>query len=170
MEFKVADAPRMTRSMRSALSDLELEHLWIVYPGQAAYRLEDRVTVLPLAEIHQAARLAGTAQVRKMLQQGSRPAGLGLYPVEYGLQVFGQNLIEQAVLWLVTLVGAGERAGGGIHAAAAASAAPAGVGREKPCIGLPGLPPDRYARVSNRTQARAGRARDAPARVRISCL
>lgn len=54
LEIKYADAPRMTKSIRAALGDLPLKHVWIVYPGPDAYRLDERVTVLPLSEIGQA--------------------------------------------------------------------------------------------------------------------
>jgi predicted AAA+ superfamily ATPase len=50
-EFKVADAPGATRSMRIALSDLGLEHLWTLYPGTDAYALDERLSVLPLRDI-----------------------------------------------------------------------------------------------------------------------
>ncbi len=50
-EFKHADAPSATRSMRTALNDLSLEHLWIVYPGSQRYPLDKRITVLPADEI-----------------------------------------------------------------------------------------------------------------------
>ena len=50
-ECKLADAPGTTRSMRVALNDLELEHLWVVYPGSEAYPLDDRISVLPVADI-----------------------------------------------------------------------------------------------------------------------
>jgi hypothetical protein len=36
-------------SMSSALHDLELEHLWVLYPGDRDYRLAPKVTVLSLA-------------------------------------------------------------------------------------------------------------------------
>ncbi len=49
-EFKTADAPGPTRSMRVTLADLGLEHLWVVYPGAEAYELDDRLSVLPLRE------------------------------------------------------------------------------------------------------------------------
>ena len=51
IEFKYTGAPRITRSMRVALSDLELEHLWIVYPGEKVYPIDDRITALPLIQI-----------------------------------------------------------------------------------------------------------------------
>lgn len=50
-EVKYADAPGTNRSMQSALHDLSLEHLWIVYPGQHEYALGDRVTAVPLDEL-----------------------------------------------------------------------------------------------------------------------
>ena len=51
MEFKYQDAPGMTRSIRAVLRDLPLQHLWIVYPGPERYRLDETVSVVPLAEI-----------------------------------------------------------------------------------------------------------------------
>ena len=50
-ECKLADAPGTTRSMRVALDDLELEHLFVVYPGDAAYPLDERITALPVTAI-----------------------------------------------------------------------------------------------------------------------
>ena len=50
-ECKLADAPGTTRSMRVALHDLELAHLFVVYPGDEAYPLDDRISVLPVADI-----------------------------------------------------------------------------------------------------------------------
>lgn len=56
VEFKYEDAPRLTRSMKSALEDLSLERLWVVYPGKTAYRLSEKVQVFPLADIGEAWR------------------------------------------------------------------------------------------------------------------
>jgi uncharacterized protein len=50
-EIKYADAPRLTRSMVNALSDLELEHLWVVYPGDRSYPLAERISTLPVTRI-----------------------------------------------------------------------------------------------------------------------
>ena len=50
-EFKCADAPRTTKSMRVVVDDLKLEHLWVVYPGDREYPLADAVTALPLKKI-----------------------------------------------------------------------------------------------------------------------
>jgi uncharacterized protein len=51
IEFKYADAPRLTPSMASAVRDLELAHLWILYPGDRAYPLSPTVSTLPLGDI-----------------------------------------------------------------------------------------------------------------------
>lgn len=51
IEIKYADAPRLTPSMTSAVADLKLAHLWVIYPGDRAYPLAAKVSVLPLTEI-----------------------------------------------------------------------------------------------------------------------
>jgi predicted AAA+ superfamily ATPase len=51
VEFKCADAPVMTKSLHIALDDLQLERAWIVYPGQDAYPVHEKVTVCPLAQL-----------------------------------------------------------------------------------------------------------------------
>lgn len=51
IEFKYMDAPRITKSMRIAIDDLTLEHLWIAYPGKERYPLDKKITVLPLNQI-----------------------------------------------------------------------------------------------------------------------
>jgi len=48
IEFKYHDAPRMTKSMHIALEDLDLERALIVHPGEASYRVHERVEVVPL--------------------------------------------------------------------------------------------------------------------------
>lgn len=51
IEFKYADAPRFTPSMASALRDLDLAYLWVVYPGDRAYPLATNAGTLPLAAL-----------------------------------------------------------------------------------------------------------------------
>ena len=51
IEFKRSETPKVTRSMRTAIDDLGLEHLWIVYPGSHVYPLDERITVSALGEI-----------------------------------------------------------------------------------------------------------------------
>jgi len=50
-EFKYADAPRMTKSLHSALKDLDPTHVWVIYPGKEKYKIDTHVTVLPLSMI-----------------------------------------------------------------------------------------------------------------------
>ena len=51
IEVKRQDAPRLTPSMRSALVDLQLESLTVLYPGDTAFELAERVRVLPLSAL-----------------------------------------------------------------------------------------------------------------------
>jgi len=51
VEFKYSDAPRLTASMKTALSDLALERLWVVYPGNKSYHLSKQVSVFSIREI-----------------------------------------------------------------------------------------------------------------------
>lgn len=50
VECKRADAPTLTPSMRIALTDLKLDELIVVYPGNASYALDKKIKVVPLAE------------------------------------------------------------------------------------------------------------------------
>ena len=50
-EFKYADAPGRTRSMNTAIQDLGLEHLWVVYPGHQEYILDAKISVIPLKAV-----------------------------------------------------------------------------------------------------------------------
>lgn len=51
VEIKYADAPRLTPSMKSAVKDLDLEHLWVVYPGDRSYALASGITTLTIEAI-----------------------------------------------------------------------------------------------------------------------
>ncbi len=59
LAFKAATAssalkryrPPATRSMKTAVEDLELERLWVVYPGKAAYPLGEKIQVPPPADV-----------------------------------------------------------------------------------------------------------------------
>lgn len=48
VECKRVDAPVLTPSMRIAMADLKLDHLYVVYPGERAYTLAKKVEVVPL--------------------------------------------------------------------------------------------------------------------------
>ena len=41
----------MTQSIRTALEDLGLDYLTVIYPGERRYRLSDQVEVVPMAEL-----------------------------------------------------------------------------------------------------------------------
>ena len=47
-EFKRTSAPRMTRSMHAALSDLMLERLCLIFPGDSRFRIHERVEAIGL--------------------------------------------------------------------------------------------------------------------------
>ena len=44
-EVKYSDAPKRTRSMISAMHDLHLDQLYVVYPGSRSYPLEHKIIV-----------------------------------------------------------------------------------------------------------------------------
>lgn len=51
VECKFKDAPRMTKTLHTAMEELDLAHIWIVYPGDERYVVHKNVTCLPLAGI-----------------------------------------------------------------------------------------------------------------------
>jgi uncharacterized protein len=55
-ELKHADAPTVTKSMRVALADLRLDHLWVVHPGERSYALDSRISALALRDLDALAR------------------------------------------------------------------------------------------------------------------
>ncbi len=48
LEFKRTSAPRMTRSMHSALADLKLYRIFVVFPGDTRVPLHERVNAVGL--------------------------------------------------------------------------------------------------------------------------
>jgi hypothetical protein len=51
VEVKYADAPRLTRSMQVAMSDLRLSRLFVVYPGAERYPLARGIEAVSLKEV-----------------------------------------------------------------------------------------------------------------------
>lgn len=49
VEIKRMDSPRVTPSMQNALRDLQLDALYVIYPGERRYRLSECIEVVPLA-------------------------------------------------------------------------------------------------------------------------
>jgi predicted AAA+ superfamily ATPase len=50
-EIKFQEAPTMTKSMHQSLSDLRLDHLWIVYPGMKSFPIAEKVDCLAVPEL-----------------------------------------------------------------------------------------------------------------------
>ncbi len=48
VEFKRADAPRVTRSMQVAMQDLKIDALYVVYPGEHRFTLATGIEAVPL--------------------------------------------------------------------------------------------------------------------------
>jgi uncharacterized protein len=51
VEFKRADAPAVTPSMKIAMQDLQLDRLYVVYPGNRRYMLAERMEAVPLSAL-----------------------------------------------------------------------------------------------------------------------
>jgi uncharacterized protein len=51
VEFKRVDAPTVTTSMRIAMDDLQLDRLYVVYPGHQRYPMTDGMEAVPLAAL-----------------------------------------------------------------------------------------------------------------------
>ena len=51
VECKRTDAPRMTPSIRTALTDLNLDRVIVVYPGDRRFSLADQVEAMPLKDL-----------------------------------------------------------------------------------------------------------------------
>ena len=51
VECKLADAPRITPSIRNALDDVGLAAVAVLHPGAQRYPLSDRVEVVPLSAL-----------------------------------------------------------------------------------------------------------------------
>ena len=58
-EVKYEDAPRLSKSMHIVAADLKIEKLWVVYPGETAFPLAERVEALPLSQCMDALRKEG---------------------------------------------------------------------------------------------------------------
>jgi len=51
VEVKFSEAPSPTRSMRTAIHDLALDHLFVIYPGEHRYAAEKDITMWPVRDI-----------------------------------------------------------------------------------------------------------------------
>jgi predicted AAA+ superfamily ATPase len=50
-EFKYGDAPGRARSMLVALQDLKLDRLFVIYPGNQEYELDEKIAVIPITQV-----------------------------------------------------------------------------------------------------------------------
>lgn len=53
IEVKYSESPKITRSARIAIQDLNLTHLWFVYPGHQSYPIDEKISAIPLASLSQ---------------------------------------------------------------------------------------------------------------------
>jgi predicted AAA+ superfamily ATPase len=53
VEFKYGDAPRRTKSMTAAMTNLNLTHLWVVYPGKENYPIGEKMSVQSISSIQE---------------------------------------------------------------------------------------------------------------------
>jgi uncharacterized protein len=51
IEIKYQDAPKKTKSLHACLTDLKLDHLWVVYPGDKDYILDTNISVISIMNI-----------------------------------------------------------------------------------------------------------------------
>jgi uncharacterized protein len=53
-EFKAGDAPKRTSSMLTAIQDLQLAKLFVVYPGDTSNELDQNIEVVAIANLREA--------------------------------------------------------------------------------------------------------------------
>jgi predicted AAA+ superfamily ATPase len=51
IEVKFSEAPAATRSMRVAVDELHLKHLWIIHPGSHSFPIDKRISAWPLRDV-----------------------------------------------------------------------------------------------------------------------
>ena len=51
IEVKFSEAPEITRSMQTALHDLDLAYMWVIYPGESNYQVDKKISVWSLQMI-----------------------------------------------------------------------------------------------------------------------
>ena len=57
IEVKFAGALRITKSIRAVMADLNLEKLFIIYPGKESYNLSNDILVLPPEDLENVSEL-----------------------------------------------------------------------------------------------------------------
>lgn len=56
-EFKYADRPSMTKSMRTAFEELNLNHLYIVHPGSVSWPVQEKVDVVGIDDLRACSKI-----------------------------------------------------------------------------------------------------------------
>jgi len=51
VEIKYKDAPTVSKSMRSAMTELKPAHLWVIFPGDDVYPLEKNITAVGMGHL-----------------------------------------------------------------------------------------------------------------------
>lgn len=59
VEFKAGDAPRRTRSMTAAISTLKLTKLYVIYPGDKDYAIDEVIEAISIVNLSKLAGLSG---------------------------------------------------------------------------------------------------------------
>jgi uncharacterized protein len=57
IEVKYNESPRTTKSVYSAISELNLEHVWLIYPGNDVYPLDKKITAIGLNKLQDSLNL-----------------------------------------------------------------------------------------------------------------
>jgi predicted AAA+ superfamily ATPase len=52
-EFKYADRPKTTKSMHIALKDLKLDYLYVIYPGNVYFDLDEKISACGFDALHE---------------------------------------------------------------------------------------------------------------------
>lgn len=57
-EVKLADSPQLTKSMHQSRSELEYDHLYVVYPGDITWKINEWATALSCNDLHRLGEIA----------------------------------------------------------------------------------------------------------------
>ncbi len=51
VEIKINEAPTVSKSMRNSVAELQLEHLWVLYPGDEPFSMAKKISAWPLVKM-----------------------------------------------------------------------------------------------------------------------
>jgi len=58
VEVKFSEAPKITRSMRTAIEDLKLDRLIVVAPGERSYPIDEKIEAVAVGELEKLRTMA----------------------------------------------------------------------------------------------------------------